>query len=43
MLPKFIKVFPHEYNVSGIPKTEQTIPLPSPIAIVAVNTQVVHG
>jgi glutamate synthase domain-containing protein 3 len=45
MLPKFIKIFPHEYKrVLGIPrKAEQTIPLPSSVATVAVNSQVIHG
>jgi glutamate synthase (NADPH/NADH) large chain len=45
MLPKFIKVFPHEYKrVLGIPrKTEQAIPLPPSIATIAVNRQVIHG
>jgi glutamate synthase domain-containing protein 2/glutamate synthase domain-containing protein 3 len=45
MLPKFIKIFPHEYKrVLGIPrKAEQTIPLPSSIATIAVSREVIHG
>ena len=45
MLPKFIKIFPHEYKrVLGIPrKVAQTIPLPSSIATIAANQQVIHG
>jgi glutamate synthase domain-containing protein 3 len=49
MLPKFIKIFPHEYKrVLGIPRkkaaeAEHPAPLPATIATIAVNKQVIHG
>jgi glutamate synthase (NADPH/NADH) large chain len=44
MLPKFIKIFPHEYKrVLGIPKkAEQSVPVAG-LATVAVHRQVIHG
>jgi glutamate synthase domain-containing protein 3 len=45
MLPKFIKIFPHEYKrVLGIArKAEQAVQVHSTIATIAVNRQVIHG
>src|SRR5262249_34961479 len=47
MLPKFIKIFPHEYKrVLGIArkKTEaEQVPLAPTMATIAVNKQVIHG
>ncbi len=44
MLPKFIKIFPHEYKrVLGIPcKWSESVPVAG-LATVAVNRQVIHG
>src|SRR6185436_4131641 len=48
MLPKFIKIFPHEYKrVLGIERKKQEVeaaaPHASSIATIAVNKQVIHG
>ena len=48
MLPKFIKIFPHEYKrVLGIKREKQEVEKASPhaasIATIAVNKQVIHG
>jgi glutamate synthase domain-containing protein 2/glutamate synthase domain-containing protein 3 len=47
-LPKFLKVFPHEYKrVLGIarkkPDSEKAVAMPATIATIAVNKQVIHG
>jgi len=48
MLPKFIKIFPHEYKrVLGIARdkqeVEKSVPRAATIATIAVNRQVIHG
>ncbi len=48
MLPKFIKIFPHEYKrVLGIERkkevVEQSAPFASSVATIAVDKQVIHG
>jgi len=48
MLPKFIKIFPHEYKrVLGIERkkqdVEKSVPHAASIATIAVNKQVIHG
>jgi glutamate synthase domain-containing protein 3 len=48
MLPKFIKIFPHEYKrVLGIVRDKQEVEKSAPraatIATIAVNRQVIHG
>ena len=48
MLPKFLKIFPHEYKrVLGIarakPDADKAAPLAPTMATIAVNKQVIHG
>jgi hypothetical protein len=47
MLPKFIKVFPHEYKrVLGIARKkepEHAVPLAAPVASETGQKQVIHG
>jgi len=48
MLPKFIKIFPHEYKrvlcVTRVKQeVEQATPRGASIATIAVNRQVIHG
>jgi preprotein translocase subunit Sss1 len=48
MLPKFLKIFPHEYKrVLGIarkkPDSEKAAPHAAGMAIIGANKQVMHG